>query len=127
MRDQLPVVCGRRAGSSFDLADPNAIWFLQPTRIVPRKRIPRDWDLIGALFSYAPFRLMFEETPKLTLTLHVSGPVPAEHEADLRDVISGFRRVLDGLPEPLANRVFLGLSAGKLEEMGFRDAFVVSL
>ncbi len=114
MKEQQPVVCGAETGLSFDLTDPHALWFLQPTRVVPRKRIPRDWELIGTLLQYAPFRSMFEENPELTLTLHVTGPVPAEHEEDLRDVVTGFRRVLSGAPHDIGRRIYLLLSAGKL-------------
>ena len=120
MKDQQPVVCGAETGLSFDLADPHAIWLLQPTRIVARKRIPRDWDLIESLFHYAPFRLMFEENPELTLTLHVTGPVPAEHDADLREVVAGFRRVLRGVPKYIGQRIYLALSAGKLAHSTFQ-------
>jgi hypothetical protein len=114
MKEQQPVVLGAETGLSHDLADPHALWFLQPTRIVPRKRITRDWDLIGTLFQYAPFRAMFDENPEQTLTLHVTGPVPAEHEADLRDLLNAFRRVLDSVPDRIGRRIYLALSAGKL-------------
>ena len=120
MKDQQPVVCGAETGLSFDLADPHALWLLQPTRIVPRKRIPRDWDLIETLFQYAPFRLMFEENPELTLTLHVTGPVPVEHEAELRDVVAGFLRVLGGVPKYIGRRIYLALTAGKLAHSTFQ-------
>ena len=120
MAEQHPIVCGEEHGLSFDLADPHALWFLQPTRIVPRKRIPCDWDLIQALFEYSPFRSMFQENPELTLTLHVTGPVPAEHESDLRDVLDGFKRVLGRLPHYIGRRVYLALSAGKLAHSTFQ-------
>jgi glycosyltransferase involved in cell wall biosynthesis len=74
----------------------------------------RDWDLIEQLLQYGPFRTMFEDNPELTLTLHVTGPVPAEHEQDLRDVVGAFRRVLGRLPAYVARRLYLALSAGKL-------------
>ena len=32
---------------------PDALYLLQPTRVVGRKRIPRDWDLIAALRARA--------------------------------------------------------------------------
>jgi len=120
MQQQLPVVCGAEHGLSFDLADPHALWFLQPTRVVPRKRIPRDWDLIETLFGYAPFRSMFEDNPELTLTLHVTGPVPAEHEADLRAILAGFKRVLGSVPSYIGRRIYLALSAGKLAHSTFQ-------
>ena len=87
---------------------------------IPRKRIPRDWDLIETLLAYAPFRLMFEDNPDLTLTLHISGPVPAEHTEDLREVVDGFRRVLETVPPFIARRLFLAMSAGKLGHSTFQ-------
>ena len=114
MDDQSPVVCGLEEGLSLDPSSSSAIWLLQPTRVVPRKRIERDWDLIGALFRYPPFRTMFEENEERTLTLHVTGPIPVEHEEDLVRVLDAYRGVLSELPPSLARRVFQVFTAGKV-------------
>ena len=113
MDDQSPVVCGLEEGLSLDPSSSSAIWLLQPTRVVPRKRIERDWDLIGALFRYPPFRTMFEENEEQTLTLHVTGPIPVEHEEDLVRVLDAYRGVLSELPPSLARRVFQVFTAGE--------------
>ena len=49
MGNQSPLVCGARAGLDLDLASDESIILLQPTRVVGRKRIQRDWEFIGAL------------------------------------------------------------------------------
>ena len=49
MPDQTPVVCASHDGLQLDITAAGALYLLQPTRVVPRKRIWRDWELIGAL------------------------------------------------------------------------------
>ena len=83
----------------------------QPTRIVERKRIWKDWELIGALLHHRPFREVFEQRPSLSLTLQISGPVPIEHRECLEMVVDSYREVLAGLPDEIGARVFLALSA----------------
>jgi hypothetical protein len=93
--DQHPVVLSPRGGRVLDIRGPNALYLLQPTRIVDRKRIWRDWELIGALMEYAPFRDEFEARPDMTLTLHVTGPAPIEHQPCLERVLDAYEQVLD--------------------------------
>jgi len=112
MRDQRPVVCGAEPGLELDIASTDALYLLQPTRVVARKRMERDWELIGALLEHPPFREAFENRPTLTLTLHVSGPVPIEHQADLERVLEAYREVLGRLPDSIGKRLFLAFSVG---------------
>jgi len=112
MADQRPVVCGAEGGWPLDITTGDALYLLQPTRVVGRKRIWRDWELIGALLRYAPFREAFEQRPELTLTLHVTGPVPIEHQRDLERVLAHYRAVLDEVPEAIGRRLFQAFSVG---------------
>lgn len=112
MTDQRPVVCGRGDDQRLDLTSPDALWLLQPTRIVERKRIWMDWELIGALLHHPPFRAAFEDRPALTLTLQISGPVPIEHRECLEQVVDAYREALYGVPADIGDRVFLAMSAG---------------
>lgn len=127
MKQQVPVVLGSESGGTLDVTDKNALWFLQPTRIVTRKRIFRDWELIGTLLDYVPFRMIFDDNPDMTLTLHVTGPVPIEHQADLMDVLSAFRKVLDRQPPSVRRRIFFALSAGHLGHSAFQKRSVENL
>ena len=67
---------------------------------------------MSALLDYGPLREAFEQRPTLTLTLHITGPVPAEHRADLERVLDAYEATLAGLPEAIARRLFLALSVG---------------
>ncbi len=110
--DQHPIVCGARGGRFLDISDPNALYLLQPTRIVDRKRIWRDWELIGALLEYPPFRNEFERRHELTLTLHVTGPAPIEHQPCIERVLDAYEMVLDKVPAAIGRRLFQAFSVG---------------
>lgn len=112
MRKQVPVVCGAVEGLELDIATPSALYLLQPTRIVGRKRIERNWRLIGALLQYGPFREVFERDPNRTLTLHITGPVPIEHQADLARILNTYKEVVSSLPSTIASRLFQAFSVG---------------
>lgn len=112
MRHQHPIVCGLRGSTELDFASPSTIVLLQPTRVVPRKRIPRDWDLIGALLRHPPFRDVFERRTDMALVLLVTGPVPIEHRKDAEDILNAFQGVLASVPEPIGERVFQAFSVG---------------
>ena len=112
MGNQAPVVCGIREGLELDITSERALYLLQPTRIIARKRIERDWWLVEALLEHEPFRSRFEADPNTTLTLHITGPVPIEHEADLRSVIRSYTELCARLPDGSAERLFLAFSVG---------------
>ncbi len=119
MHDQKPVTLGVEEGLGFRLRN-DSLWFLQPTRVVDRKRIERDWDLIGALLDYVPFRTLLNERHDLTLTLHVTGPVQIEHGAAFRAILASYRAVLERLPARTARRIHLGFSVGRLGHSAFQ-------
>jgi glycosyltransferase involved in cell wall biosynthesis len=112
MRKQVPVMCGAVEGLELDIATPSALYLLQPTRIIGRKRIERNWQLIGALMQYGPFREVFERDPNRTLSLHITGPVPIEHQADLAKILNTYKEVVSSLPSDIASRLFQAFSVG---------------
>lgn len=112
MSDQRPVVCGVGSDQQLDLTSSDVLVLLQPTRVVARKRIWKDWQLIGSLLRHPPFLEAFQQRPTLTLTLQITGPVPIEHSECLERVIESYREALDGVAADIASRVFLALSAG---------------
>jgi glycosyltransferase involved in cell wall biosynthesis len=62
--------------------------------------------------NHVPFRAEFERRPEVTLTLHVTGPVPVEHQLCLEHVLASYLAALDAVPAEIADRLFLALSAG---------------
>ena len=112
MSDQRPIVLAQGSGQELDLTAPDALVLLQPTRIVARKRIWKDWELVAALLGHERFREEFARNRAMTLTLQITGPVPIEHQECLEQVVDAYGNVLDAAPTHIADRVFLALSAG---------------
>lgn len=113
MNQQHPAMLSGGRTEPVDIASPDTIYLLQPTRVVGRKCIGRDWDLIAALLRDGPLRDAFDSRPDMTLTLHVTGPVPIEHRQDLTDVLTAYQAALDTLPPEISRRVFQAFSVGK--------------
>ncbi len=118
MRNQVPVVVGARDGIFFDPTAAGLTVLLQPTRVIARKRIERDWEMLQALFALETFRERFESEGR-SLQLHITGPTPIEHQADLEKVLRAYGELLEHLPATLAERVFLSFSVGNEEHPSF--------
>ena len=119
MKHQQPVILGARPGLSVDPRSDDLIIMLQPTRIVSRKRIARNLDLISALFRQSALREEFDNNPNRQLILHITGPTPKEHQKDLEEVLFAYKRVIRTLPEMLADRIFLAFSVGHENHASF--------
>ena len=121
MREQQPIILGARPGLSVDPRSDDLIILLQPTRIVGRKRIERNLELIGALFQESELRDEFERNPNRQLVLHITGPVPRERQEDLERVLFAYKGESSALPEMLADRVFMAFSVGHETHASFSD------
>jgi glycosyltransferase involved in cell wall biosynthesis len=119
MSNQKPSVCAGQEGLDLDLTSDDIIYFLQPTRIVDRKRIWRDMQLIGALLHHPLFLKEFESNKRRQIVLHITGPTPIEHQTDLEHVLRAFEQVTSEVPDSISNRLFLAFSVGTEEHSCF--------
>ena len=87
MKNQQPIILGARPGLSVDPKSEDLIILLQPTRVVSRKRIERNFKLIRSLFQKTRLREEFKNNPNRQLILHITGPTPIEHQKDLEKVL----------------------------------------
>jgi glycosyltransferase involved in cell wall biosynthesis len=112
MKNQQPIILGARSGLSVDPRSDDLIILLQPTRIVSRKRIERNLELIENLFQKSALREKFRNNRNCQLILHITGPTPKEHQEDLEKVLFAYKETISALPEMLADRIFLAFSVG---------------
>lgn len=119
MKNQQPLILGARPGLSVDPRSGHLTILLQSTRIVSRKRIERNFELIDALFRKSALLEEFENNPNRQLILHITGPTPKEHQEDLEKVLFAYKKTISALPETLANRIFLAFSAGHMSHASF--------
>jgi len=121
MKNQQPVILGASSGLSINPISDDLIILLQPTRIVSRKRIERNLELIGALFRKSAVREEFQNNPNRQMILHITGPVPREHQEDLEKVLFAYKKTIRALPGKLANRIFLAFSVGRESHTSFSN------
>jgi len=112
MGHQAPCVLGLSAGLYVDPRTDELIYFLQPTRIIPRKRIEGDLELIASLVKEDPFREYFHQNSQKKIILHITGPTPIEHQAYLKRLLNKFSSLVELLSASIADRIFLAFSVG---------------
>ncbi len=119
MKKQRPVILASRPGLSVAPVSDDLIVLLQPTRVVSRKRIPKNFRLIGTLLQEGALREEFENNPNRQLILHITGPTPEEHQEDLVKVLLAYKKTVRSLPNSLADRIFLAFSVGRGNHASF--------
>ena len=121
MGKQKPQVIGAHNGLYLHLTKEKLFYLLQPTRVIARKRIERDVELIHALLSEGPLREEFDVNPECRLLLHITGPTPREHRKDMEAILHRYGELIEGLPSSISERVFLAFSAGREEHPVFAE------
>ena len=119
MSDQKPVFVGSESDIVVDPDSDHLIILLQPTRIIARKRIERNIDLIKALMIRSSFGKEFRQNSNRQLILHITGPTPKEHQKDLRKILWAYKKLGDRLSEDVYRRIFLAFSVGQEDHSTF--------
>ncbi len=119
MEDQTPRVLGARSELTLDLTSDGLIYLLQPTRVVARKRVERNFVLIKQLLARPYFRNEFEKNDKRQIVLHITGPTPIEHQEDHEKILRAYANVIASVPAPVSDRIFMALSVGRATHRSF--------
>lgn len=122
MDDPHPILLGNRTKVFKNFVDENII-FLQPTRIVSRKRIEVGFRLVKELFESKRFLNKFQESPNLKLTILVTGPIPPGQNNYFIKLIKRFKELLDSFPEEKANLIHLGFMFSEFDKKSFKKHF----
>ncbi len=125
MDNQTPLMLSYKGGEQVDLNQDKTLYCLQPTRVVGRKRIEMDLQMLKALFHYPHFADEFREHMNYQMVLHITGPTPIEHREDLETVIKAYIDLCKSVDENIANRIYLAFSVGNdchpvFEEYGYK-------
>ncbi len=120
--DPHPILIGNKTKVFKNFVDENII-FLQPTRIVSRKRIEVGFRLVKNLFDERKFLNKFNEAPNLKLTILVTGPIPPGQSAYFIKLIKRFKDLLDSFPEEKASRIHLGFMFSEFDKKAFKKKF----
>lgn len=117
-----PALLGHRDGRSIDFPHDNII-LLQPTRIIARKRIELNLEMIATLFQDPEFAEALRATPSLKLTLVVTGPVAGGQQVYWNRLLEFVDRCLETLPDGQRDRVFFAPLFAGIDSAEFRERF----
>ncbi len=112
MLNQKPIACAYVDGLELDPNIDKTILCLQPTRVITRKRIEMNFNLLKALLLQGSFKDVFESDLEYQFIVHISGPTPIEHQADLETVLNTYLDLCNSIPESSAKRIFITFSVG---------------
>ena len=118
-----PLLLGFEDKISHTLLTGNLL-FVQPTRIIARKRIEYDFNFIKALLTHSAFKDIFDKNSALTITLYVSGPLAFPFSAHchyLNQLIRAFEALLNSIDACYQKRVFLAFNFGTEKNARFSE------
>ena len=114
-----PILIGHKTCPVEKFSSENII-FLQPTRIISRKRIELGFSLLKKIMDNKEMQNRLINTPNLKITLLISGPIASGHYDYFRKILKRFRELLEEIPVAFRSRLYLALLLGELD----RDAFL---
>jgi hypothetical protein len=118
-----PLLLGVEENISHTLLTGNLL-FVQPTRIIARKRIEYDLDFIQSLLTHSKFKKIFDRNRELTITLYVSGPLayPFTAHCDyFNQLTKAFELLLQTIEPCYRKRVFLAFNFGAEKNARFAE------
>ena len=117
-----PLLIGFKTRPLENFLNENII-FLQPTRIITRKRIELGFKLIKRMFTNKLFIERLKRTSNLKITILVTGPIALGHHEYFKKLIKRFSQLLEFLDEPFKNRVFLAFLFSEIDKKDFKEKF----
>ena len=121
-KDPRPILIGAKTRPVEKFLAENII-FLQPTRIIARKRIELGFKLVKRLFNNVHFIERLKITPNLKLTIIVTGPIAGGHFEYFQKLIIRFSELLNIIEPNLRNKVYLAFLFSELDKESFKNRF----
>ncbi len=120
--NSMPILIGNRTRALNKFVAENII-FLQPTRIISRKRIETGFGLLLKILENKGFRERLRKTKNLKITLLVTGPVAAGHYLYFVKIIKRFQKLLESTDEILREKIFLAFLFSEMDKGNFKQRF----
>ena len=119
----LPIfIGGCKTLALKEFIDNNFI-FLQPTRIISRKKIEVNFILLKKLFANKIFSKFFDNNKKLKLTLLITGPIAVGHVNYAEKLLHLFNEMLSEIDSSYRKRIFLGFLFSEFDKPSFKQKY----
>jgi len=117
--EALPVTFGIDKNCTKQIFDEDTVLFLQPTRIIKRKRIEKDVHLIKKILLSERFRAHLKKHKKLHVVLLISGPISAGNVEYFKNILREIKTLYKGEEQWIAKRFFVAFSFGRIKNKAF--------
>jgi len=117
-----PILIGNKTKAKVNFLAENII-FLQPTRIIARKRIEIGFRLISKMLENREIIEKFRETENLKLTLLVTGPIANGQFSYFNKILWKFSKLLKLIDKDLKEKIHLAFLFSELDKEKFQKRF----
>jgi len=117
-----PILIGNKTKAKVNFLAENII-FLQPTRIIARKRIETGFRLINKMLENKEIIEKFRETENLKLTLLVTGPIASGQFDYFNKILRKFSELLKSIDKDLKEKIYLAFLFSELDKENFLKRF----
>jgi len=117
-----PILIGAKTKAIRKFSSENVL-FLQPTRIISRKRIEVGFRLLLKILKNKEFKERMLSTKNLKITILITGPIAAGHYDYFIRLIELFGELLKQIDEKIRGKVFLACLFSELDQESFRRRF----
>nr|WP_320117721.1 phosphodiester glycosidase family protein [uncultured Marinifilum sp.] len=117
-----PIYIGYKTKAMHKFLSENII-FLQPTRVISRKRIELGFDLIRKMLELDSLKEKIRESDDLKLTILISGPIPLGQYPYFQKLLKRFEKLLKDIDKEFRKRVYLGFLFSETDKKRFKDHF----
>jgi glycosyltransferase involved in cell wall biosynthesis len=118
----MPILIGSKTKPVNNFIAEN-ILFLQPTRVISRKRIELSFQLVLKMLSNEEMIDKLNHTPNLKLTLLITGPIAEGHFEYYRELVGHFKELLNKISPTFQDRVYIAFLLGELDKERFLNKF----
>ncbi len=117
-----PIYIGYKTKAMHKFLSENII-FLQPTRVVSRKRIELNFELIRKMFEVKSLQTKVRESDDLKITILVTGPIPTGQYPYYLKLVQRFETLLESIDIEFRKRIYLGFLFSEMDKKRFKKHF----
>ena len=117
-----PILIGSKT-TTIDKFIAENIIFLQPTRIIGRKRIEVGFRLLLKIIEDENFSERISKTKNLKITILVTGPIASGHYEYFTKLLERFKQLLLAINPDIRNKIFLAFLFSELDKETFKKRF----
>ncbi|MCD4795546.1 MAG: hypothetical protein K8R49_00025 [Candidatus Cloacimonetes bacterium] len=118
-RTPFPFVTGYKKNSCIDISLKDII-LVQPTRVIERKNIQKDFELLQKLTENDAFRRGFQQNNIQNIILLITGPLITGHYDYFLMLLERFEEMLNSIDKEFQSRIFVAFLFSEIDRFSFK-------